>query len=338
MKNFTFYDSLRNQTGKTKRWLALLMFCGVLLLGQIGFAFLLPNIKEATNNEIVSTEAYSENTVSNNDGMPDSWANAVEDSSFDCSQISESTASGDGYGLGGLNNQDLAGDFIVSDGTTLVVDMVKVSVNTSSVANFNIIFWSDNNGLPDTVLYTINNVTSTNPVLSSGGYYMHTLDISFQNPWFNATGGDTRYWLQVTTPSAGGWERRLNTLSLGVDDAYRQNNGTWNTIYTDPPLDLYNLVYEVLGECVDCTPPSSLTATQTSTEVTLGWTGSGDSYDVEWGLNGFTLGEGTQITGLTTNSTVLDITTLDNGIYQFYVAQSCGDGEMSVWTGPFSLE
>jgi|GEM_PF-439406 len=87
-----------------------------------------------------------------------------------------------------------------------------------------------------------------------------------------------------------------------------------------------------------CLKPVDLAFTQNSvTSATLGWTSGGNSFDVEWGEAGFALGSGTQINGLTTNS--VDITTVENTEYQFYVRQDCGgtDG-VSLWQGPFNFK
>src|SRR5690606_26671411 len=51
---------------------------------------------------------------------------------------------------------------------------------------------------------------------------------------------------------------------------------------------------------------------------------------------GFTVGTGTQIYGLTTNST--SVTTVIDTPYQFYVRQDCGTDGVSLWTGPFSFQ
>src|SRR5690606_41417347 len=49
-----------------------------------------------------------------------------------------------------------------------------------------------------------------------------------------------------------------------------------------------DLVYELIGECtpINCDFPTDLSITQTSTAVTLGWAGIGNSYTVEYGLTG----------------------------------------------------
>src|SRR5690606_26425096 len=141
--------------------------------------------------------------------------------------------------------------FMVYEGTTFDIETVKVSVDVAVATTFDVVFWSSNNNVPDAVLYTIEDVTSTSPVLSAGTYYMHTLDISSENISFSPA-IDTRYWVQVITTGATAWERRSDVGSLGVHDVYRQNSGVWNTIVTDPPGTLNNLVYEVLGECTGC--------------------------------------------------------------------------------------
>ena len=116
MNKFTFNDSAGNLTGKTKRWLGWLAVCGVLLLGQIGFAFLMPNTtNEASNNEVVSTKTQTEQNVQNAQNLQNN-ALSVANTNEDCSQISESTGVGGGYLFGGDNNQELAGDFLVFQG------------------------------------------------------------------------------------------------------------------------------------------------------------------------------------------------------------------------------
>src|SRR5690606_25939855 len=86
-----------------------------------------------------------------------------------------------------------------------------------------------------------------------------------------------------------------------------------------------------------CMPPSGLTATPTSlTDVTLGWTSIGNSFEVEWGPAGFALGTGTQISGITTNST--DVEVIIDTPYQFYVRQDCDTDGYSLWSGPFSFQ
>src|SRR5690606_27839236 len=74
--------------------------------------------------------------------------------------------------------------------------------------------------------------------------------------------------------------------------------------------------------CPVCPAPSGLTADIISyTQAELSWSSSGNNFDLEWGLQGFTLGSGTSVTGFTATSTILSGLT-GNTYYQFYVRQN----------------
>ena len=92
-----------------------------------------------------------------------------------------------------------------------------------------------------------------------------------------------------------------------------------------------------------CIPPTILSATNIlPTTADLNWDAVGNavSYNVEWGVPGFTPGTGTEIgasngvAGLTTQATGLITATP----YEFYVMTDCGaiDG-VSFWDGPFDF-
>src|SRR5690606_11416583 len=147
------------------------------------------------------------------------------------------------------------------------------------------------------------------------------------------------------TIAAGGTYSGTITVPLGTAlGDYRMRVRVVEGSTTFDACSLYNY-----GETEDytvtiitppaCLPPNTLTATPTSlSEVTLGWTSAGSLFDVEWGPQGFGLGNGTQINGITTNSTSVSVTI--DVPYQFYVRQDCnanGDGE-SLWVGPFNFK
>jgi hypothetical protein len=92
-----------------------------------------------------------------------------------------------------------------------------------------------------------------------------------------------------------------------------------------------------------CTPPACLAPTNLTSSSSdgisydLGWTesGSATTWNIEWGNNGFTLGSGTLISGVTDNPHT--ITGLTPGTaYSFYVQADCA-GTTSTWAGPFSF-
>jgi hypothetical protein len=106
--------------------------------------------------------------------------------------------------------------------------------------------------------------------------------------------------------------------------------GVATTIYID------DVKWEYNSSCVE---PSALNATSfTSNGATLGWTAGGGetTWDIEYGLTGFVLGTGTVVTGISSNSHVLN-TLLADTSYQFYVRGVCAGPENSSWSGPFAF-
>jgi hypothetical protein len=89
----------------------------------------------------------------------------------------------------------------------------------------------------------------------------------------------------------------------------------------------------------DCPKPVDLTATDiTTSSAVLGWTPGGDesSWNIEWGLAGFTQGDGTLIEGVTENPYSL-MGLEANTAYQFYVQADCEGDDVSAWAGPVSF-
>ena len=87
-----------------------------------------------------------------------------------------------------------------------------------------------------------------------------------------------------------------------------------------------------------CLPPGELTASNISTTgATLGWTSNGTLFDVQYGLQGFTLGSGTIVSAINTNSFTYN-SFIPSTSYSFYVRTDCGaiDGK-SNWAGPFNF-
>ena len=103
---------------------------------------------------------------------------------------------------------------------------------------------------------------------------------------------------------------------------------------TDIGLDNVRVTYS------SCLPVSNLTATNvTSTGAQLSFTPpagapTGTTYEIEYGLQGFALGSGTKVTGLTAATHTL--TNLTNSKdYCFYVRQNCGTANgSSSYAGP----
>lgn len=93
---------------------------------------------------------------------------------------------------------------------------------------------------------------------------------------------------------------------------------------------------------ITCAVPTAFNyvGNPTTTSVSLTWTapaGSPEGYEFEYGIAGFTQGEGTLIDDLTTNQ--IDLTDLDSGTtYAFYIRTECSEGEFSDWVGPITFQ
>ena len=85
-----------------------------------------------------------------------------------------------------------------------------------------------------------------------------------------------------------------------------------------------------------CLPPNNLSSDPWDTYANLSWNenGSANIWEIEWGLSGFTQGNGTTITGITNNPYTLDPPFTPGTNYDWYVRADCGAGDYSPWVGP----
>jgi len=100
----------------------------------------------------------------------------------------------------------------------------------------------------------------------------------------------------------------------------------------------YVYIDDVIWEPIpSCPLPSNLEATNiTLTEADLSWVDNAGAsqWEVEWGAEGFVLGNGTNSTETTTNLSLTGLT--DGTTYEFYVRADCG-GDFSDWEGPIAF-
>src|SRR5690554_4225504 len=92
-----------------------------------------------------------------------------------------------------------------------------------------------------------------------------------------------------------------------------------------------------IGDCPDCSAPANLSASDlTFTSAELSWTGDASLFDIEWGLEGFTQGSGTEVNNISANTHPLTGLTAETS-YDFYVRQNCGIDGLSTWAGPYTF-
>lgn len=131
----------------------------------------------------------------------------------------------------------------------------------------------------------------------------------------------------------GAWSMRSNVIPGSAGQSFVQVRHVFSS---DGSVTREGFgIDSVYAYVPSCPAPGSLMATNIDTaSVTLTWDGSVPStYYVEWGASGFQQGMGTMDTVMTDS---LNISGLNYGSeYCFYVAELCGAGDTSTWSGPY---
>lgn len=142
----------------------------------------------------------------------------------------------------------------------------------------------------------------------------------------------------------------LLPLAVYSNDTYQEEtidlsaySGTVFVAWRVPPggvdgwrlfIDYIN--FEIIPSCPN--PSSQIEHYITPSSADLYWTenGSATAWDIEWGVTGFTPGNGTLISDATDKPYPLDGLTI-NTTYDWYIRASCGAGDYSDWIGPHSF-
>ncbi|MDR6968036.1 plastocyanin [Flavobacterium arsenatis] len=142
------------------------------------------------------------------------------------------------------------------------------------------------------------------------------------------TGSGTTTTIQVSIPSTA----PLGTFRLRIANRYNNQPLPCNVAGFGEAHDYMVTILEANP----CVAPTSLAVSGTTySSTTLGWESDGTSFDVEWGESGFTIGEGTLLTGVANQYLLGGLN--ENTSYQYYVRNNCGAGGVSSWVGPYSF-
>jgi hypothetical protein len=209
---------------------------------------------------------------------------------------------------------------------------------------------------------TADNTAATN---STGAPAPTCANYQGKDLWFSVTvPASGTVTVQTVTPTAGspvidtgmsiysGTCSALTEVECDDDDSPTGNFSLITLTGRTPGEVLYVRVWEygggttgLIAVCAtspsNCGVPTSPTATNlTNTTAQLNWVvpsnglPAGGSYELEYGLQGFTQGTGTVVTGLTTPAYALSNLTASTG-YCFYVRTNCGTANgSSAWVGP----
>ena len=141
----------------------------------------------------------------------------------------------------------------------------------------------------------------------------------------------------------------INTLIFASTDdggatTYDLNDdGSFIINYIEDPLNSCAGPYESSFRMTKvCNPPENITFPNfTASTINMEWTDTNDttntnnSYTVEYGVQGFSLGNGQTINDISGNNTSIDNLQIDT-MYDFYIWTECSDTNSSEVFGPFS--
>jgi hypothetical protein len=104
-------------------------------------------------------------------------------------------------------------------------------------------------------------------------------------------------------------------------------------------LNIDDILVEEAPSCF--VPENFVAGAITSNSFEIDWTDTNTgtpTWEIEWGVDGFTQGAGTMVTGLTTTTYTFPGLTADTA-YEFYIRTNCGGAEgESTWVGPIGFE
>ena len=169
------------------------------------------------------------------------------------------------------------------------------------------------------VVMTSFTVSAAAATADSASYPTYTGDnVEF---YFNSGTWDTEITFQIYAPDGS---------TVGNYGPYATNSGNSYSVWTGVSNST-------------CAPPACLdpyglsAGNGTSSSIDVSWTGgpNATSYNVEYGITGYTQGSGTTTTSSTTSATVTGLTSYT--VYDFYVQADCGTNGTSGWAGPISF-
>ncbi|MBG00632.1 MAG: hypothetical protein CMI36_16705 [Owenweeksia sp.] len=138
---------------------------------------------------------------------------------------------------------------------------------------------------------------------------------------------------QVVLTNPGGFSSEIGfdiTTPYGVVEASFQASA-------NIPANTVLASFTVLCDAPSCFAPTALGANPLSTsDAQIFWTpGSATNWNIQYGPKGFAVGSGTSATSANDTTVITGLAAATQ--YDFYVRDSCGPGDVSIWAGPFTF-
>jgi len=153
----------------------------------------------------------------------------------------------------------VANDLVIPVNEAFTLNQIKVNFFTDvseTIDYGNISYYEDSNGLPGTVIASLSNIEPVNVVAVGTIFGVKLWIITFDVTAFNFEGQpdfETRYWISISVANNANtdyayWETTsasLNEMPSAIND-----NGSGWEIYDSGTGQVYDGVYEFIGECV----------------------------------------------------------------------------------------
>lgn len=137
----------------------------------------------------------------------------------------------------------------------------------------------------------------------------------------------------LETPGNTWWRKEAFDLSSYKTNnvRFRFNRLTDDGSYNEAGWYLDDIIIDE----ANCFPTALTESNITTTSADLSWTetGSATTWNIEWGPIGFALGNGTTVSGITTEQYSLTGLTLGTS-YDWYLQSDCGGQNENYWSGP----
>ena len=205
-----------------------------------------------------------------------------------------------------------------------------IYIGTSSKTSFS----GSNDWVSVSSLTQVYNSTFTSPT-SSGWIYFDITDwvyngtdnviIAVEENLANYDGGGNDFHCSYTTDT-----RSIEYHSDGTNpNPSSPPNGTVQNYIS-------NIVFE--GISISCPKPTNLSVMNIIADsADLHWTtGGAYNWNVEYGPVGFSQGSGTYVSTTSTSYRIYGLS--PQSYYSFYVQDSCGAGDVSIWQGPYNFK
>ena len=198
--------------------------------------------------------------------------------------------------------------------------------------------WVENVTHQSAVSMTVDATAETVVVLTFDLKQTYTYGPAYSNFRVTVDGTQIGTTLRPTTESADPFVNQYYDLSAYAGTSFDlklEHSGKYNATFEAPGDQ--SLIDNICITAPTCTQPGTLVAEDiTSSSATINWT-AGDSetsWNIEYGLAGFTQGTGTTDTTTTMTYSLSDL--VSNTTYHFYVQADC-DTSTSDWVGPLVL-